>query len=84
MSYARNVLVGLDQLGNALLGGDPDETLSSRLHRARLGEFGPRVRVLSAPVRWLVDATARIVFRQTRHCEASFEPDEGRDDLLRR
>lgn len=25
-----NVLIGIDQLGNAYLGGDPDETISSR------------------------------------------------------
>ena len=84
MTYARNVLVALDQFANALLCGDPDETLSSRLHRAQSGELGPRVQALTAPIRWLVDAVARVVFRQGKHCEASFEPDEGRDDLLRR
>lgn len=35
--YLRNIAVALDQLLNALLGGDPDETISSRaaksLHR---------------------------------------------------
>ena len=29
-TYAHNVLLGLDQYGNAWLGGDPGETLSSR------------------------------------------------------
>ena len=28
--YLWNVLVGIDQLVNAILGGDPDETISSR------------------------------------------------------
>ncbi len=40
MKYARNVVIALDQAANALLGGDPDETLSSRLHRAQSGELG--------------------------------------------
>lgn len=29
--YAHNVLLAIDQYGNAVLGGDPDETISSRL-----------------------------------------------------
>lgn len=28
--YGWNLLIALDQLGNTLLGGDPDETISSR------------------------------------------------------
>ena len=32
-SYMLNVLIGVDQLGNALLGGMPDETISSRCGR---------------------------------------------------
>lgn len=31
--YILNVLVAVDQLGNALLGGCPDETVSARLGR---------------------------------------------------
>ncbi|MGH7395266.1 MAG: hypothetical protein ACREJF_06680, partial [Candidatus Methylomirabilales bacterium] len=27
--YLKNVLLGLDQLGNTLIGGSPDETISS-------------------------------------------------------
>jgi hypothetical protein len=30
-TYARNVLGSLDRFGNSLLGGDPRETISSRL-----------------------------------------------------
>lgn len=29
--YLYNILIGIDQLANAILGGDPDETISSRL-----------------------------------------------------
>ena len=29
--YLYNILIGVDQLVNAIFGGDPDETLSSRL-----------------------------------------------------
>ena len=42
--YVRRVLVALDQFGNVVFGGDPDETISSRSARAaergnRLGKF---------------------------------------------
>ena len=30
INYLLNILISLDQLGNTLLGGDPDETISSR------------------------------------------------------
>ena len=35
MTYIINTLIALDQLANAVLNGDPDETLSSRAHRMR-------------------------------------------------
>ena len=34
--YLWNLIIALDQLGNALLGGDPDETISARLGRSQL------------------------------------------------
>lgn len=34
MTYTLAVLIAIDQLANALLLGAPDETLSSRAHRA--------------------------------------------------
>lgn len=33
MAYIKNVLIALDQLANALIGGWPDESLSSRAWR---------------------------------------------------
>lgn len=82
-AYLLNVLVAVDQLANALAFGDPDETISSRLAKARRGDFGPGWRAVTAPLRWSVDAVARVVFRQARHCEQSVEADEGSRDLLR-
>lgn len=34
-SYILRISIGFDQLCNAILGGEPDETLSARLHRHR-------------------------------------------------
>jgi hypothetical protein len=43
MKYVLNVLVAIDQLGNALGGGNPDNTVSARVgffaKRAQLGRF---------------------------------------------
>lgn len=36
MSRLKNILIALDQLANAIANGSPDETLSSRAHRARV------------------------------------------------
>lgn len=35
MGYVKNVLIGLDQAANTILGGHPDETISARSGRAR-------------------------------------------------
>ena len=63
MTWAKSVLIALDQFGNALLGGWPDETLSSRCWRWE--QAGVR-----AWPRKLVDA---IFFWDKNHCYQSFE-----------
>lgn len=68
--YARNLLVAHDQAGNALLGGDPDETISSVL--------GKRQHTC-AFCSWLCQLLHRI---DPRHCKNSIEADEGKDSLL--
>ena len=65
----RNLLLAQDQLGNALLGGDPDETLSSRM--------GKRLAVCRL-CRWICGLLDRI---EPAHCHKAREEDEGADDL---
>lgn len=44
IEYIVNILIALDQLGTAILGGFPDETLSSYVYRLdRLGKPGGRI-----------------------------------------
>lgn len=81
--YLLNVLIGIDQLANALCGGCPDETISSRLGKMARGDYGPIWRAVTAPLRWAVDAVFRVVFRQSDHCRSHIEEDEGSGDLLR-
>ena len=65
-SYGRRVAVAIDQLFNALSGGDEDETVSSRAEKAR--RKGKRWGcVLCRFLDWL----------DPNHCTNSIEPDEG-------
>lgn len=64
MGYGKAVLIGLDQLVNAILGGWPDETLSSRCWRLSLAGR-------EWPCR-LIDAVARLVGDRD-HCRESYE-----------
>lgn len=69
MTYGKRVLIGADQLLNTLLGGWPDETLSSRAYRWE------RDGVRSWPRR-IVDA---VFFLDPDHCRTSYE-----SEILRR
>jgi hypothetical protein len=66
-----NVLIAIDQLFNAALGGDPDETISSRVgkrrHECRF------CRLLCDVLHWF----------DTKHCAKSIESDEGARSVLK-
>lgn len=64
--YAWNLLIALDQFANTVMGGYPDETISSRAAKAARG--GRRWGCL----------LCRMLDRIDRgHCEKNIEPDEG-------
>lgn len=71
--WAVNVLIGVDQFCNAVLGGDPDETMSSRLGKLKVRHGGriPWRRPLSKVIDWGLD---RI---DPNHSVDAIEPDEG-------
>lgn len=71
--YIFNVLIGIDQLGNALLGGDPDETISSRLGKmARANKHQ----------NWFIRGLGRLLNKlDTDHLRKSIEDDEGGDAI---
>lgn len=71
MGYCKAVFIGLDQLINALFGGWPDETISSRAWRWELAG------VRSWPRR-LLDGLA-LIFGDKDHCRKSYESErQGR------
>lgn len=65
MKYLHNLLIALDQLLNTLLWGNPDETISSRLGKAR--RRGNRVAGVLCAV---------IDFVDRDHCRTAIEEDE--------
>lgn len=69
--YIWNVLIALDQLGNALTGGDPDETISSRAAKRR--DHWPW-----KPLGWVLEKL------DPGHLDDALECDEGMDDLFYR
>jgi len=67
--YARRQLLATDQVINALMAGDEDETISSRAGRKWSGTWWSKL------IDW--------IFRwQKDHCVNAIEEDEGKKDLL--
>ena len=67
--YIYNVVMALDQLGNTIMFGDHDETISSR--------FGRRY-----PNSLFAKFINILFFWQTNHVRSAIEHDEGKYDLL--
>jgi hypothetical protein len=63
-TYLVNVLIGVDQLGNTLLGGYPDETISARAGRLRARPFWKQLA-------WLLDKI------QYMHVERAVRGEQG-------
>jgi hypothetical protein len=72
-----NIAVSVDQLGNTLAGGDPDETISSRLGKLKV-KYGGKIPVWRQPacfIDWCLDKI------DPNHSIESIEPDEGKNSL---
>ena len=70
--YFWNVLIAIDQLANTVIGGDPDETISSRAgKKVRTGKTGPW--------HWLCLVLHKF---DSNHCRESVEEDEGKDAVI--
>lgn len=70
--YLLNLLISIDQLGNTIIGGDPDETLSSRAGKA-----------YHNGVKWPKKFVNSLFFWQKDHCEDSIEHDEGGEQITK-
>jgi hypothetical protein len=68
--YLRNILIGVDQLANTMLGGWPDETLS-----ARCGRLGHRYPYKAWAA--LIDAIF-LPFQGPNHCRNAYLKEKTR------
>lgn len=67
MGYLKNILIAVDQLGTTIIGGYPDETLSSYAYRMHLHNKPARV------FKYLID----FIFGKD-HCLESFISEQKR------
>ena len=76
--WSLNILISIDQLGNTLLGGDPDETISSRLGKIKRRNGGkiPWFR----PISKFIDYGLDII--DPNHSIDAIEEDEGSEALF--
>lgn len=75
MNWLLQILIAIDQLANALIGGDADETLSARAHR---------MRVKGQPCwAWTAEAIDWLFWwqRNPGHCERSYLSELRRHQL---
>jgi len=77
--YLVNILISIDQLGNTLMGGDPDETISSRLGKIKRNNGGkiPSTKPLAKVIDWGLDKI------DSNHSIDAIEEDEGADEIKR-
>jgi len=71
--YIINILISIDQLFNTIAGGDPDETISSRLGKYYKGTW------FEIFVDWLFQWQ----HKPDGHCEDSIESDEGSQSIIK-
>lgn len=75
--YVYNVLIGVDQFWNAVFGGDPDETISSRLGKTK-ERHGGKI-PWHHPIRRAIDSGLEAIDKN--HSIDAIETDEGKDAI---
>lgn len=71
-AYIINVLIGIDQLATTLIGGYPDETLSSYAHR---------LYIKGRPMGFMRHVINGIFFWQKDHCLGAYRSEVERRQL---
>lgn len=68
-----NILLAFDQFFNALFGGDPDETLSSRMGKSIRDGHCPLCDWVCRFLNWI----------DSGHCKKAIDESEGRDEVYK-
>ncbi len=71
--YFWNLLIALDQSVNTIFGGDPDETISSRM--GKWAKDGANNHGIRKPIYWVTNKIVNLF--QKDHFAKSIETDEG-------
>lgn len=69
MRYIWNILIAIDQFANTILGGDPDETISSRMGKLIAERKCRLCKMICRVLDWF----------EIHHCQKSVETDEGKN-----
>jgi hypothetical protein len=77
--YFWNLLISVDQLVNTIFGGDPDETISSRM--GKWSRDGKNNCGLKKPIYKVANFIVELFERD--HFKKSIEEDEGDDEILK-
>lgn len=77
-NYYWNVLIAIDQLINTICGGDPDETISSRL--GKWAKAGKNSSGLKKPIYDIANFIVEIFEKD--HFSKSIEEDEGKNQSM--
>lgn len=77
--YFVNIAIALDQTLNAVLGGDPDETISSRLGKCK--QKGNKFCIKVCAI--LTKIWKKFGSKQKGHCIEAIEADEGKDEIVK-
>lgn len=75
--WGLNILIAIDQLGNAIGGGDPDETISSRIGKIKKANGGKIP--WTHPVSKIIDAGLEKI--DPGHSIRCIEADEGCNEV---
>ncbi len=78
--YFHNLFLAVDQLINTIIGGDPDETFSSRVGKCQRGDHGVWIRIPATPLAWFINVL--FCWQGWNHCINCIEDDEGQRELI--
>lgn len=77
MTYIRNLLISIDQLGNVIAGGNPDNTISARV--GFYNHYYPneqKVTTFWKIFEWIIDTTFWLI-DGPHHCHEAYHNDAG-------
>ncbi len=80
--YFHNLFLAVDQLVNTIIGGDPDETFSSRVGKCQRGDHGEVISILAYPLALVINLLFIWQGGKMDHCQRCIEDDEGGRELV--